>query len=417
MHSLKTETFKYRKMKITEKRNRILVLSAVFPPEPTISGKVAFDLANTLCKDNDVVAITPKPTRPYNTNYNNTTPINYPFTHHVLKTYTCPKTVLFGRLRESYSFGKAIIKYLKREKENIDLIYAQPWPAFAQLFLIRTAKKLNIPVIMCIHDIYPESFTSQMPDFIGRFLNRVFLPFDKYILQNSIRVVTISPQMKDYLVSSRDLNESMVHIVRNWQNDELYTSQKYQHTKESEPFFTYMYLGNMSPSAGIDLLIQSFANAKIKNAKLVIAGSGSDKERCMNLANEYPYCKIEFTVAQSEDVPALQAQADVLLLPLKKGVGKTASPSKLPAYMFSAKPIIACIDEESDSGDIIRNAKCGWILRPEDQEELTDKMKHVAGLDKNQLITLGENGYNYAIKTLSRKSNLQKLTTIVKEAL
>jgi hypothetical protein len=39
-----------------------------------------------------------------------------------------------------------------------------------------------------------------------------------------------------------------------------------------------------------------------------------------------------------ELVPELQSQASVLLFTLKKGIGKTASPSKLPTYMFSKKP-------------------------------------------------------------------------------
>ena len=87
-------------------------------------------------------------------------------------------------------------------------------------------------------------------------------------------------------------------------------------------------------SDNISVLIKSFASANIDNSKLVIAGGGSEKNRCLNLAKNYT-CEIEFIEASLEDVPKIQAKADILLLPLKKGIGKTASPSKLPAYMFS----------------------------------------------------------------------------------
>jgi hypothetical protein len=67
------------------------------------------------------------------------------------------------------------------------------------------------------------------------------------------------------------------------------------------------------------------------NLSFDIAGELAKKKR-------FPAINIEFWDAPLELVPELQSQASVLLFTLKKGLGKTASPSKLPAYMFSKKP-------------------------------------------------------------------------------
>jgi glycosyltransferase involved in cell wall biosynthesis len=392
----------------------ILIVSAVFPPEPVVSANLSFDIASELALKNQVVVISPKPTRPFNTKYENVVPIQYPFRHIIMKTYTCPKSNIIGRMLESYSLGKATRKYLLSEKGNIDLIYANTWPVFAQLILIKTAKKLNIPVIIHIHDIYPESLIKKIPIYFGQLLQLIFLPIDKFILQNSKTVITISPQMKNYLQASRELNENNISVVRNWQNDENFINYKLPENIKPN-IFTFMFLGSISPSAGVELLIRSFAKTNIPNSKLIIAGNGSDKSKCMDLADKFPYSKIEFCEAPSHIVPELQSKADVLLLPLRKGIGKTASPSKLSAYMFSAKPIIGCIEEDSDAAGIINSSECGWIVPPEDIESLTNIMEKVAKLDNKELQIKGKNGFNYALEHLSRKNNLQRMIAIINE--
>ena len=69
-------------------------------------------------------------------------------------------------------------------------------------------------------------------------------------------------------------------------------------------------------------------------------------------------------------------QSEVLLLSLKKGVAKTALPSKLTAYMLSAKPIIASVDEDSGTADIIKSNKCGWVVEAENEIKLIECMKN-----------------------------------------
>ena len=44
---------------------KILIISAVFPPEPVVSAQISYDLAENLCKQNEVTVLCPKPTRPF----------------------------------------------------------------------------------------------------------------------------------------------------------------------------------------------------------------------------------------------------------------------------------------------------------------------------------------------------------------
>lgn len=393
------------------KGKNILIVSCVFPPEPVVSANLSSDIAVNLAFKNNVTVISPLPTRPYGSNYSNHINQNQLFIHEILTSYTSSKSNFIGRLKESFSLGRATSKFLYSNKNNIDIIYANTWPIFAQYFLVKTAKRLNIPVVLHVQDVYPESLIMKLPKIIGKVVRFLILPIDRFILNNVQEVITISPQMKDYLISTRNLNQLNVKVIRNWQNDESFTNQILQKINKSDKFI-FMFLGSISPSAGVELLIHSFASANIDNSKLIIAGGGSEKNRCLNLAKNYT-CEIEFIEANLEDVPKIQAKADILLLPLKKGIGKTASPSKLSAYMFSKKPIIASVDIDSDTSRVINESKSGWVIEPENIDMMIDVMLEASLTDKSKLEIKGENGFKYAMKNLSRKNNLKSISNLI----
>lgn len=398
-----------------DNKNRILIISAVFPPEPVVSAKLSFDLANLLSNDNDVIVLSPKPTRPFGYKFidnNCISKIN--FEHIQLNSYTCPKSKIWGRFKESYSFGIHCMNYIKENNESISLIYANTWPLFAQNFTVKIARKYKIPIVIHVQDIYPESFINRT-HLLGETLKLFLLPIDKYILRNASWVITISEKMKHYLVRTRKLNDCKVNVVQNWQNEEEFLSfnDEYKDKKNKRDGFTFMYLGNIGPVAGVDILIESFAKVKQENCRLVIAGSGSMKEFLQKKVANKGLNNVEFWSVSEGKVPEIQSYADVLILPIKKGAASSSIPSKLPAYMFSKKPIIACVDAYSDTANAIRESDCGWILPAENIEILTKMMNDVVKLPNEILSEKGNNGFNFAMRNFSKKNNLDKLNNII----
>jgi len=116
-------------------------------------------------------------------------------------------------------------------------------------------------------------------------------------------------------------------------------------------------------------------------------------------------------------VPEIQDQADVLLLNLSKGAAQFALPSKLSAYLFSEKPVIASVDEDSDTARFISNANCGWVVPPENIEKLTVAMINAAQTPAEKLNDYGKNGFDFASENLSKKINLHKIASIIEDIL
>jgi glycosyltransferase involved in cell wall biosynthesis len=114
-------------------------------------------------------------------------------------------------------------------------------------------------------------------------------------------------------------------------------------------------------------------------------------------------------------VPEIQAQADVMVLPLKRGAALSSVPSKLIAYLFSKKPVIACAEETSDTSLAIKRAGCGWVQPPENMEQLVNAFQKAISLSKNDLESYGINGFNYAVDNYSQQVNLLKFVHVVRE--
>ena len=391
---------------------KILIVSAVFPPEPVVSAMLSYDIAMKLyLEGKEVVVVTPRPTRPLNYVFKNEKEFT-PFEHIILDSYTCPESKIIGRTRESISFGRAISKFISKYPSKIDVIYANTWALFSQISLAKTARKKGMPYIIHVHDIYPESYCFKLPSLVGKILFRLLIPIDQYVHQNASHILGISPSMIDYLSKTRIVNVCKYRLARNWQDDRNFIDN-YRPIEKKGAECHIMYLGSVNPTANIPLVLEAIHNF-VSKVHLSIIGNGPDKERCQEIANN-TNINVTFDTVKPEEVATKQRDADVLILCLKKGVAKTATPSKLTAYMLSGRPIIASVDLDSDCADIIREARCGFVVEPDDPVALGKAISEMARKTENQLNDMGKAAFEYAKTYLSKKNNLKIIVDTICE--
>lgn len=393
--------------------NNILIVSAVFSPEPVVSAKISESLAESLCGSGEkVTVIAPYPSRPYGFVFKDELKISNNINTFVSKerlecfylpSYRYAKSGTLGRLRESISFGLASYNFIMKSDVKYDSVYMNTWPIFGQLGVALACKKKGFPYIIHIMDIYPESISKRLIFPLRQFVNILLFPIEKFVLKNAKKVIVISNKMKVYLLETRKLNFDKVSVVYNWQDEDEFNTLPRTFINDKKVF---MFLGNIGPVAGIPFLIESFAKV---NAKLIIAGTGSYKEYCIKLSREFPNADVEFIDVPAGKVAEVQSKADVMLLPILKGYANTSIPSKLPAYMLSAKPVLVMADIDCDSAITVLNAKCGWAGEYGDVDWLVNKINNIANIDQKHLNNMGVLGYDYAIKNFSKSNNLSKL--------
>lgn len=388
----------------------LLLVSCVFPPEPVVSARLSDDIFRSIKKEGfGVKVFHPKATRPNGYSFDESLTIGPD--EIVSDSFTCPKSSLFGRFKESYSFGKATAQYIKQNCLEIWAIYANTWPLFGQYFLAKAAKKYGIPYYIHIQDIYPESYCYKLPKPLGAVLHKVMLPIDKYVLRNAKGVIAISPSMIPYLSETRGVDTSKFTLVRNWQDDRAYIDA-YKPIAEKGGEFNIMYLGSINPTANVALIIRACKILDHTQFLLSIMGDGPEKDNCMSLAKQVGI-NVSFNTVAPERVAEVQGTADVLVLCLKKGVAKTATPSKLTAYMLSGRPIIVSVDLDSDCANIIKEAGCGIVVEPDNETALSKAIHELSQKSVEELNEMGKAAFDYAVEHLSKERNLSILTNLI----
>ena len=392
-------------------KDKVVIITGVFIPEPQVSARMMAELAEQMSERYHVTVLRPYPTRPLGFKVPEFDTSKLPYEVVTLDSYTCPKSSILGRFRESISMGKACLRYLEAHRDELALVYNSPWHLFGRKMVAEFCKKNDIPNVTPVQDIYPESLLSKLPKIrlLQQVVMKLLLPYDMATLHNADLVHTISEKMRDYLSKHRGLDKDRFVVVRNWQDERKFVAYRETHPKEEGHPFTFMFMGNVGALAGLELVIDAFVKANLKRARLVIAGAGSARKALQQQAAAHKECDIQFWAVPFGKEPDTQAKADIMLLPVKRGFARSSIPSKMPAYMFSAKPILASVDTDSDSAFCIREADAGWVCEPENVKELTAAMRTCYECDRQKLEAMGNAGFNFAIENFSRTQNLKKL--------
>jgi glycosyltransferase involved in cell wall biosynthesis len=390
---------------------RILIVNCVFDPEPVVSAQIGKSIAEKLSSlQCHVTVIAPRPSRPFGFKFEHEAIRINDFELKYLDSYIHPQSGIIGRFRESTSFGIASYKYILANASQIDLVYMNTWPIFSQLAVALASKKIGKPYKIHIQDIYPESITNKLSGLVGYMAFKMLMPIEKYVLRNADKILVISYKMKQYLSKSRNLHESKFEVILNWQDDSVF--HEYQNSWMSG-LRTFMYLGNIGPVAGIPFVIEAFAKAALPDAQLIIAGVGSSKNECIKMAENYPEVNIQFIEVAEGKVPIIQSKAHVMILPLTKAAGNTSIPSKLPAYMFSARPVIALAEKGTDVEKTILESGGGWVGEPENEDWLINCFKQVTTMSDEKLIYKGNSAKQYAALYFAKENNLNKMINAI----
>lgn len=397
-------------------RKKILIISAVFPPEQVTSALMTYDIAKKLAETYNVTVLRPCPTRPIGAHFEKKESPKETFETIMVDSFTCPESHLIGRMKESISFSKECIKYIKAHKKEIDFIYNGAWQLFGVYIVARIAVRFKIPYIVTIQDIYPESLLTghHYPKVVEKFVKLFFLTMDKYYTAHAVKVRTISDEMADYMSQTRRLPRNHYVVMNNWQNDEDFENLP---QKEAKKKIVFAYVGSINVHANVYLIIKAFHEAKLDDAELQIYGGGNRKEQCQELVQNLGNKNISFGQVSREEVPAIQAQADVTVFALPKGNGGICLPSKMTSYMLSGKPILASIDKGSTAERYIKQAHCGIAIEPDNLESLIEGFRSFSKMEKDKLEQMSKNSRKFAEENLTRKANLPKVIEVIENAI
>jgi glycosyltransferase involved in cell wall biosynthesis len=151
-----------------------------------------------------------------------------------------------------------------------------------------------------------------------------------------------------------------------------------------------LYAGLHGLAQGLDQVLDAAEALRGEvNLQFVLVGDGPEKRSLFERAQSRNLKNVLFLEPRpANEIPALLAGADIVLVPLKMYI-PGAVPSKLYEAMASARPVI--LVAEGEAADIVSDHAAGIVVRPGDIKALIDALRALRDHPSLRR-TLGENG-------------------------
>jgi colanic acid biosynthesis glycosyl transferase WcaI len=401
---------------------RVHIVSCVFPPEPVTSAVVADELATEMAeRGHDVTVFAPFANRPSGKlvagERRSWKRIDKGAQYNVIRSWhsLSKSSTLLSRLMENLSFGITSSWRLLRAP-RADVVYVLNWPLFAFLLNMSVCRLRKMRSICVIKDLYPESFEGEGSTPMAPPLRRVLVGIDRIVYRLATEVTTLNQSMRNAVMESRQIDGSKVHVIPDWVDGSRFatrytTTGSFRTDNDVDPdTFVAMYVGSLTRMAGLSLYVDAAESLQHRDdISILLVGDGA-----MRLEVEAEIERRELTNIRvvhpllPEDVPDVQAAADVLLLSLAPGAAEHATPSKLLFYLFSGRAVVASVAPGSPAADLISSSRAGTICEQGSPTALAEAIELLSD-NREALASHAKNARAYAEAEFAKSHALPKV--------
>lgn len=307
--------------------------------------------------------------------------------------------------------GCLLIPYLCREQYDAIFVSASS-PITAALPAIVLRKIKNIPILLWVLDLWPESVKAtgaarspllleaiaRLVRFIYRRCDRILVPARGFIPR----------------IEAMGVEKERIRYFPNWAED-IYRPR----TSGGPPVelrigisgFRIVFAGNIGEAQGFPAILSAAEKLREdREIQWLIIGDGRSRgwveqevrrrelTDSVHLLGAFP----------PETMPGFFAAADVLLVSLRDSpVFSLTIPGKVQSYLACGRPIIAALDGEGC--ELITASGAGICCPPGDSEALAGAVKEIRHLDPRERGLMGERGKEYCREHFDRQRLFNRL--------
>ena len=399
----------------------VLLVVAYFYPEIGSASHLFFDLARGFIKKGHNVEVLTSYPRSYNIKHNKrekrypTTDIYEGIKIHRSPNFQIPRDVIALRGLEHFIMPLLYLLRIRRIK-NIDMviIYSPPLPLF--LFGIFLKKLKNVPFILNVQDLYPQTVID-----VGMLKGKLSIGFFEWLERKSYKdsdFVTAHSENNLDFIRKRGAKGKKSGLVYNWTDINSIIPGKKNNTfrknNNIEDKFLISYAGIMSYHQDLKSIVKSAKYLeKYKNIMIYMVGDGVQKMQLESYVKKENIQNVEFLPMQEKDeyIRILQA-SDIGIVTLGKEVKTPVVPGKLINLMSASIPVLANVPVSSDAYKIVLKAKCGYVVEPGNPEDIANKILGMYESSEKTLKDMGKNGRKFVEREFSSELAVVKFEKI-----
>lgn len=299
-----------------------------------------------------------------------------------------------SRLVNMLLFGWRVSRLSRAETGDVHAVIGSTPQPFAALAAQRLARRLGVPFILEVRDIWPKTLIDLGDHSRWHPMIMLLGWIERHLLASARGVVTLLPDSRAYF-EARGVPASNLVSIPNGVDLALIPPPS---CAGAEGPFTVTYAGAHGMANSLHTLVRAAAQLREAGAadvRVRLIGDGPEKAALVREAGAMGLDNIEFSepVAKAQIYEELAA-ADALVMCLKRAAvfEHGVSPNKLFDYFSVARPVIFAVNA---SNDPVTEAQAGITVAAEDPKALAEAIMRLKAMPPSERFQLGSNGRAY----------------------
>lgn len=288
--------------------------------------------------------------------------------------------------RKESAHGNIITRYIRdnltsiREargisKSGADILFEDV--SYSSFWSVRAAKKKGMRIVAMIQDVWPDNAVQSGLIINDGILYRYFELWQRYVYKRADKLICISEDMKDFIVS-KGVDEKKIEVIYNWGYSDDTVNIPWEENKFVEKYgleknFYAVYAGNIGKMQNVELIVR--AAKKIPDTKFLIIGDGAKREEVEKMAKEVENIRM-LPLQPPKLAEHIYSMAGVNIIPLVEGGPKTAMPSKTGVVLSCGCPVIFCFGSGTRFAEIVEKYGAGTSVSATNEDELVEAIRH-----------------------------------------
>lgn len=298
---------------------------------------------------------------------------------------------------------------------DCDVIFLQSCPT---VFFQEVLLKLFVrrPVLYNVYDVWPGQTKSLN---INKVIYAGMDLLSKAVYRMSSAVVVLSKDMAEACAKAGCPREKL-HIVPPWFDDRRSYDIPWDENRFVKKYdiphdkFYVQFAGSIGLQFNWKTMLEVAKLLRDEDGIAVqIIGDGCAKQEFMDGVAREELGNVMFLPLQPVDmVPDVYSAGDVCLIPLRREVIYTGTPSKMPILLACGKAVVSSVEKDSLYAAMVARDDLGVCVDIDDAAQLAEAIKSLYA-DKAKLEHLSRHGREYARERLSRTVCVSKMEDVL----
>lgn len=317
-----------------------------------------------------------------------------------------------GRLWGYFSFVfSSIWAGLFSIKGKYDIILVTSPPLFVGITAYILSLIKRIPFVFEVRDLWPES-AIDTGVVANKWIIKFAYAFEAFMYRKAKLINVLTPAFKEKLIQDKNVPEDKIIFIPNAADFSLaeevmkidFDEKQFRQQLGWNDKFVITYVGAHGVANHLIQVVETAERIKneLPQVLFVLIGGGMQKSMLIEEAKKRGCNNIQFIdpVPKKEVFKYILASDYGASVLKKVETFKTIYSNKTFDYMSCRTPVFLAIG--GVSRELVEKANCGIYVEPENIDDWVDKIRHISQLPKQQLRTIGNNGYTYAREHFDR---------------